>query len=100
MIVSRMDLVRYEYRRKACVRCFADEGGEARIVWACTQEVCQSWKCLAGGKRRSSKRRTVDAVKEDMWLVGVGGFGGGTRLAVATPGGNSSEKNKTKRISY
>lgn len=33
----------------------------------------------------------MDAVKEDMWLVGVGGFGGGTRLAVATRGGNSSE---------
>lgn len=84
MIVSWVGLVRNEHRKKACVRCVVDGGKEARIVWACTQEG-RSGKCLAGGKRRRSKRRTVDAVKKDMWLVGVIRCGGGTRLAVANP---------------
>lgn len=31
LIVSRMDQIGNEYEGKACVRCFAVEGGEARL---------------------------------------------------------------------
>lgn len=40
-------------------------------------------------RRRRAKRSFVDAVKEDMRLVGVGGLDGGRRLAVATYEGNN-----------
>lgn len=40
-------------------------------------------------RRRRAKRGFVDAVKEDMRSVGVGGLDGGRRLAVATYEGNN-----------